>query len=313
MSNEEKQAYSSLFWPVILIGVGVIWLLGNLGVIGQANIAVLFRLWPLLLILIGLDILFGRRSKAIGALLGLGALALAIVLMLVGPGLGLVPDMEVKERTFTETLNGAESAEVILNLSVGTNRIETASDDLIRAELTYIGEVTLTASGESRKRVVLDQEGDIASGLTFNPFGWFGIANQGLRWEVWLHDNTPMSLELNGGVGDTNANLERVRLENLTANTGVGEFDITLPGGTYDVKVNSGVGTVILDVPESSGVELIIHGGIGGVNVPGHFDKVTDGDNFLGDEGTWRSENYESAETRIRIEINKGIGDLTIR
>jgi hypothetical protein len=48
---------------VILIAVGIIWLLGNLGVLSAANILVLLRLWPLLLIVIGLDLLFGRQSR----------------------------------------------------------------------------------------------------------------------------------------------------------------------------------------------------------------------------------------------------------
>ena len=60
----ERQGYRSLFWPIILIGVGLIWLLGNFGIISGANLAVLFRLWPLALIVIGLDLLFGRQSRS---------------------------------------------------------------------------------------------------------------------------------------------------------------------------------------------------------------------------------------------------------
>ncbi len=50
------------------IGVGVVWLLGNLGVLTTSSLVVLVRLWPLLLILIGLDLLFGRWSSAVGEL-----------------------------------------------------------------------------------------------------------------------------------------------------------------------------------------------------------------------------------------------------
>ena len=58
----EKRRYRSLFWPMVLIGVGVVWLLGNIGVIRPASLGVLVSFWPLILIFIGLDILFGRRS-----------------------------------------------------------------------------------------------------------------------------------------------------------------------------------------------------------------------------------------------------------
>ena len=49
MDNRDFR-YRSMFWPVILIGVGVIWLLSNLGLLPAASIAWLLNLWPLILI-----------------------------------------------------------------------------------------------------------------------------------------------------------------------------------------------------------------------------------------------------------------------
>ncbi|MHB1357544.1 MAG: LiaI-LiaF-like domain-containing protein, partial [Anaerolineae bacterium] len=69
--QRHNSGYRSFFWPVVLIGIGVIWLLVNLNVLTTASIAVLVRFWPVVLILIGLDIIFARRYAVIGALLGL--------------------------------------------------------------------------------------------------------------------------------------------------------------------------------------------------------------------------------------------------
>ena len=66
----------SLVGPVILIGFGVILLLNNLGLLSWTIWDTLFRLWPVILIAIGLDILIGRRSLW-GSLLS-AALVLAI-------------------------------------------------------------------------------------------------------------------------------------------------------------------------------------------------------------------------------------------
>src|SRR3990172_5801485 len=68
---------SSLVGPVILIGFGVILLLNNLGLLSWTIWDTLFRLWPVILIAIGLDILIGRRSLW-GSLLS-AALVLAIL------------------------------------------------------------------------------------------------------------------------------------------------------------------------------------------------------------------------------------------
>ena len=68
-----RPRYRSFFWPMILIGVGLVWFLANINVIPNFNPLALFNLWPLLLIAIGLDLLFGRKSALVGLLIGLGA------------------------------------------------------------------------------------------------------------------------------------------------------------------------------------------------------------------------------------------------
>ena len=142
-STSNRRGYRSLFWPIVLISVGVIWLLGNLGVLGPTNLLVLFRLWPLLLIAIGLDLLIGRDSALIGTVIGVGTVGLVIVLMLVGPGLGLVPSADVQQATIREPLDGAQSADITLDLSVGDVVITALDDssDLIAGEISYVGDL----------------------------------------------------------------------------------------------------------------------------------------------------------------------------
>ena len=63
-----------LFWPIILIGVGAILLLSNLGYIQGNPWTIIFQLWPVLLIALGLEILFGGSTgwrAVVSALLGL--------------------------------------------------------------------------------------------------------------------------------------------------------------------------------------------------------------------------------------------------
>ena len=61
----------SLFW----LGVGVIFLLANLGYLPVTVWELLWRFWPVLLIAIGIDIIIGRRASA-------GAQILSVVLAL---------------------------------------------------------------------------------------------------------------------------------------------------------------------------------------------------------------------------------------
>jgi hypothetical protein len=91
MGDEKRNfQYRSLFWPILLIGVGAFWLLANLDILPDVNFGFLLRLWPIALIAIGLDILFARRSPLLGALIGLAAVAAVIALVFFAPDLGIV-------------------------------------------------------------------------------------------------------------------------------------------------------------------------------------------------------------------------------
>src|SRR5512135_1019645 len=89
MSDSRPRGYRSLFWPMILIGVGVVWLLGNLGILPANSLYLLANLWPLLLIGIGADLIFARRLPLVGAIIGLVLVAVVVVVLLIGPSLNL--------------------------------------------------------------------------------------------------------------------------------------------------------------------------------------------------------------------------------
>jgi hypothetical protein len=86
--SESRPRYRSIFWPLVLIAVGALWLLSNFNVISGSNLFALLRLWPLLLIAIGLDILFGRRPL-ISALLAVATVGALVVAVIFAPQLGL--------------------------------------------------------------------------------------------------------------------------------------------------------------------------------------------------------------------------------
>jgi hypothetical protein len=55
---------SRFFWPLVIIIAGVLLLLQNTGLLPPGLWPLLIRLWPVALILVGLDLLIGWRSPA---------------------------------------------------------------------------------------------------------------------------------------------------------------------------------------------------------------------------------------------------------
>ncbi|MBC7250601.1 MAG: hypothetical protein H5T62_09990 [Anaerolineae bacterium] len=74
-TRRSRRRPPSVFWPLMLIGVGVVLLLANLGYLPWQAWSVLWRLWPLLLVALGIDLLIGRRSV-------LGAIISAVLILL---------------------------------------------------------------------------------------------------------------------------------------------------------------------------------------------------------------------------------------
>jgi hypothetical protein len=325
--------HRSLFWPFLFIGVGVIWLLANLGVLSAANLAVLVRLWPLLLIVVGLDMLFGRGSPAISALIGLGAVGVAIALMLIGPSLGWSSGMEVQTSTFSEPKEDATSARVDLNLSVGDTAVTALSDssNLFEATLTHVGEIEFVAQGESEKFISLSPAGE---GISLGFLDWL-INPDTLRWDIGLSPDVPLDLTVSGGVGKAQLDMSELRLTSLTVNGGVGELNLSLPAtdALYSARIKGGVGGINIVVAENAALRLDIEGGVGGITVdvpddapvrvessgglgalrlPDNFERISS-DPDDDDEGVWEIPGFTEASRQIVVTYNGGVGGLTIR
>jgi hypothetical protein len=78
-----------LFWPILMIGVGVVASLAYQGWLPKENLGTMVNLWPLLLIVAGLGILFRSRSPWVGAALGVLVVAVIFVTAFAGTQLGL--------------------------------------------------------------------------------------------------------------------------------------------------------------------------------------------------------------------------------
>ncbi len=77
-----------IFWPLVLIALGLLWLLSNFGVIAGVNPWVLLQFWPVLLIAIGLDLILRQRWPWAGNLIALVTVALAVLAVIFAPQLG---------------------------------------------------------------------------------------------------------------------------------------------------------------------------------------------------------------------------------
>lgn len=115
-----------------------------------------------------------------------------------------------------------------------------------------------------------------------------------------------------GGVGDrtiTPAGMSELEDE---YNWGVGSHlidftELELPEGETDVRIQMGVGDLQIRVPEDASYEIDWSVGVGESQV---FERNQSGVSL---NGSFESDDYDSAERRFAIEIQLGIGALEVQ
>jgi hypothetical protein len=79
----------NLFWPVIFIGAGILWILVRQGTVSSSQLNSLISLWPVLIVAAGVNILLGRRLQWVNLLFGALVVAGMFYVVFNGQQLGL--------------------------------------------------------------------------------------------------------------------------------------------------------------------------------------------------------------------------------
>jgi hypothetical protein len=315
----DRKGSHSLFAPLAMIALGVLFLLDNLNVIGPLNWGAALRFWPLALIFIGLNVLAVQFRRPLGTLLSLLVTAVALgvfgALLLSGSpegtlrGLGLpVADApELRQETFAQSAEGVTAAEITLHLGNFPTTIGLLDNGgLIAGSVWTRGEVQMETERTDDDRVELEVGVRESPADWFDPRTWGGGENR--QWAIDLSPTLPLDLHLDAGNGATTAALETLTLTALTLDGGNGSVEATLPAGDYDVRVDSGNGRVVLHLPQNVAARVAYDSGNGSVNLDDRFQRVS-GDR---DEGVYETAGYDRAAGGITIDLDSGNGSVTI-
>lgn len=153
-SNKVSHDDRDLFWPVIFIGVGLIWVLVFIGRVPSNQALGLLNLWPALLIVIGLDLLTARRYPWVGALLGVLVVAGLFFALFRADSLGLTNRLPFGTWSITADQNAGEIVTVNGSGILATENRPVSGFDRLR--LTGIGEVEITQGASESLEIETD-------------------------------------------------------------------------------------------------------------------------------------------------------------
>jgi hypothetical protein len=256
-----------------------------------------------LLILVGIDLIIGRRStlgNVIALLLTLLVIAGAVSLLVFSPdSIGLA--RTTRDLQIEEPLDGVERADFRIGFAAGTLEIGRLEDSnsLIQGDLQLVTDRqpvwNFSKSGENARLVLEYATGDFQS--------WNGRGDQ---WNLALSPRAAFALDANIGAGDATIDLTGLDIRSLSVETGAGRNTVILPeNGQFDATITGGVGQLVVEIPPEMAARIQVDRGLGGLDVARRFDRQG------GD--LYESGNWETSDNRVTIEIKVGIGQVTIR
>lgn len=306
------------FWPVLLIvigldniinreglvgatfmiGIGIIFLLANLGYLNVSIWQMVFTLWPILLIAIGFDILFGRRSIWL-SLVGAALILVILVVSLQLFGVSAASGSTVSGDQISQSLDGAIQAKVLIEPGAGSLQVRSLSEPelLIEGSVPPEGDDSIKSS-----YTVVNGMGDYTLRSTQAIF--LPTNTNKMSWNLNLTDQVPLDLQLALGAGNIDADLSSLDLDALQVNMGVGNSTLTLPQeGSLDAQVEGAIGQLKILVPEGMAVQVNANTALAGISVPEGY--VNTGD-------VYESPGYDQAEQRTNLTVGMAIGSVVI-
>jgi len=324
----------SLFGPLLLIGGGLVLLLDQFGYLPIDPWILLWRFWPVILILVGLDLLLGRRSfigSMLGALLPLLLIGGLVAFLFFGRDLSgwlsWTGDNELNRETIEHPLGEIQEADVTLHMGSWHTSLAALDDspNLIQGEIDTYGELRFHVDDRGeRAEVTLSVENPGASWL----FNWVSQGDD--RWEIYASPNLPLDLELDCGSGGGEFDLTELQVRDLLVDGGSGSIELTLPAEWgMEVELDVGSGSMDLFLPDRGGATVDIDGGTGRIQIvlpakmaarveiesgsgsfrPGERLKLVQGERD--GDGVWETEGFQTAENRIELKIDQGSGAIT--
>ncbi|MBV9354542.1 MAG: hypothetical protein JO023_03335 [Chloroflexi bacterium] len=297
--------------PLVLILIGVLLLLQNLGLVSADIWSAIGRLWPLLLVLIGLEVLLGRH---------LGGQRILGIMLLAFAGAGIWAAVtagsstgETDTRTLDRSLDGATSANVLVNFGAGQLKLGSlsSSDPTQLASLTLRGPANVepTTRYEVQNGIGQLQYGVTGrSGLAAAAFPMFdGRQSPPAELGIALSPNIPLTVSVRTGAADAQLDFSQLRATDLNVSVGASAAHVTLPAnaGTTTAHVQGGLTALTIVVPAGVGAQVHYRGGLNALDMDRtRFSAVGNGE--------YRSADYDSASNRVDLYVDSGLASVTI-
>lgn len=317
-----------IFWGVFFITIGILILLNNFASV-QLDWHFIWKLWPVLLVLIGLKYVF-RESKSRWIISLVGALLAGLVLFSAYKSTtmfirhGIADDLIIDDSDF-ESFNWDEENRSEADTSAISNESNVYTLDMDNSVKTGLLHME-AAAGSIKVRPPVSRLFNIETRGNFVNYNYKADVNNGKaniyftrekshvkmkkgflksKIDIALNSAPVWDIDFDLGASYADLDLSPYKINRINFQSGASSVKIRLGDLVRhtDVAFESGVSSVEILVPKASGVQIKTKNSLASKD----FDNIRKtGDN------TYRTDNYNSASRKIDILMEAGISSVKV-
>jgi hypothetical protein len=260
-------ARGRIFWGLVLLLIGILLLLDNLGYLAGINIWGL--IWPMFLIALGGWILLSYYSRG-----------------------------KIQVEPIAIPADGAMQASIRMQHGAGRIDLSAGGNSVNLLEGDFGGGLDISKGMKGDELVIR-----LKTPFKFLPFDW--SPGQTLDWSVKVNPDIRLSLSLETGASESRLDLSELHVTELKLKSGASSTTLTLPShaGFTKVAISSGASSMKITVPQGVAARIRSTGGLSNVSVS---------ERFHGNGGVYQSADYESADNKVDMSIEMGVGSVSI-
>jgi len=301
--------FRNIFWGVILIFIGVLFILQNLHLI-HFDWMNLWRLWPVVLVLWGVSIL--PANSWIKLVLTLVILGASIFFMVDQTShwddyqsrTEWWDDWDKEDKTTIDQYfdvpfeDSVSEATLVLDAAAGAFLINETTDQLLEFDKrgSWNNYSYLVKKLDDKTEIMIEPEGrniKIKKGNNKNDIN------------ISLNDYPVWEINMDVGASAMDIDLTPYKVKMLDIDGGAAAFEIRL-GDKYPethVSIDAGASSIEIKIPETSGCDLQTSSVLSGRDING-FEKI--------DHGHYKTENFDNASHKIFINIDAAVSSYSV-
>ena len=298
------------FWGVVILFVGLVFLGINFNLLSPSIWGQIWKLWPVIIITIGVSIISGGVSRVWRVIMALVVATLILAGIFYIFGFSKIDSTSEKSRwswdsgadletyTISEPINeAADNASILIKTGAADLTVNGGSLSLVEGTV----QSNLLTTDLTRKTEGKTDELQISSNSRKFPF----VSARNI-WDLKLSENFPIKLEFQTGAVDSRLDLRKTNVTELAVISGASSYEISFPEKPDFIKseISVGASSVKLKILKDYGIRITADTGVTSNNFSdAELEKI---------DNIYKTKNFETQTKKIEIVLKTGASSIEL-